>query len=128
MAFASREITGLFNKVKPPYNISTINQKTVLRRISNRGYFKGQVRKIKSERQRMAAELENLKVVEKVWPSDANFLLVRVNDAGLLYNYLAGKNIIVRNRSSVVGNSLRITIGTRKENNILIKALKEVQL
>ncbi|HOO99035.1 MAG TPA: histidinol-phosphate transaminase [Bacteroidales bacterium] len=125
IAFASSKIIDYFNRVKAPYNISTINQKTVLRRIANRSYYKGQVRKIKSERERMRRELEKLTLVQKIWPSDANFLLVKVRDAEKTYNYLVDNGIIVRNRSSVVRNALRITIGTRKENDTLLKFLKE---
>ncbi|MBN1108779.1 MAG: histidinol-phosphate transaminase [Bacteroidales bacterium] len=128
IAFASSEIINYLNRVKPPYNISTINQKTVLRRITNRSYFTGQVRKIKSERERMRLELEKLNMTEKVWPSDANFLLVKVKDAGKTYKYLVDNGIIVRNRSSVAGNSLRITIGTRKENDTLLKFLKSMDI
>jgi histidinol-phosphate aminotransferase len=125
MAFASKEIVRWFNKVKPPYNISTVNQKTILRRIANRSYFNGQVRKIRTERGRMAEELKKISIVKKVWPSDANFLLVRVKDAVATYNYLAENKIIVRNRHSVAENCLRITIGTRRENDSLLKALKK---
>jgi histidinol-phosphate aminotransferase len=125
MAFASGEIVSFFNKVKPPYNISTVNQKTILRRIANRSYYNGQVRKIRSERERMAAELKKISTVMKVWPSDANFLLVKVNDANGTYNYLVNNKIIVRNRHSVADNCLRITIGTRRENDRLLKVIKE---
>jgi histidinol-phosphate aminotransferase len=76
----------------------------------------------------MTMELEKLTLVEKVWPSEANFLLIRVRDAELTYNYLVNNKIIVRNRSNVVGNSLRITIGTKKENDALLKTLKEMQI
>jgi histidinol-phosphate aminotransferase len=126
MAFASPEIIRYFNKMKPPYNISTVNQKTVLRRIANKSYYAGQVRKIKSERKRVAAELGRCSIVKKIWPSDANFLLVEVNDANAVYTYLAANKIIVRNRNSVAENCLRITIGTKKENDILLDALKKI--
>lgn len=128
MAFTSAEIISYFNKMKPPYNISTVNQKTILRRITNRSYLKGQVRKIKSERNRMAGELKKIRLVKKVWPSDANFLLVKVDNADAIYNYLVDNKIIVRNRHSVAENCLRITIGTRRENDRLLKALKEKEL
>jgi len=126
MAFASGEIVSFLNKVKPPYNISSVNQKTILRRTANRSYYNGQVRKIRSERERMAAELKKISTVKKVWPSDANFLLVKVNDANGTYNYLVDNKIIVRNRHSVADNCLRITIGTRRENDRLLKVLKEI--
>lgn len=128
MAFASVEIITYLNKVKPPYNISTINQQTVLRRIAGKGYLNGQVRKIKSERKRMADELSKLKVIKKIWPSDANFILVQTIDANAIYNYLTEREIIVRNRNSVAENCLRITIGTRKENTVLLNALKEIRI
>lgn len=125
MAFASQEIVHYLNKMKPPYNISTGNQKIVLRRIANRSYYNGQVRKIKMERERVAAELEKMKIVRKIWPSDSNFLLVNVNNADGTYKYLTDNKIIVRNRHSVAENCLRITIGTRMENDILLKVLKK---
>ncbi len=128
MAFASSEIVRYLNKVKPPYNISTVNQKTILRRIANRSYFNGQVRKIRSERDRMAVELKKIRIVKKIWPSDANFLLVKVYNADTIYNYLVDNKIIVRNRHSVAENCLRITIGTRRENDRLLKALKEKEI
>lgn len=127
MAFAAPDIISYFNKIKPPYNISTVNQQTVLRRIANKSYFIGQVRKIRSERMRVTAELSKLGVVKKIWPSDANFLLVEVKDADAVYNYLADNKIIVRNRNSVAKNCLRITIGTKKENDILLNALKKIK-
>ena len=128
IAFASESIISYFNKIKPPYNISTINQQTVLRRIAGKGYLKGQVRKIKSERKRMTAELTKLPLVKKIWPSDANFLLVQTADADAVYDYLSARKIIVRNRNSVAKNCIRITIGTRKENNNLLNALKDFRL
>jgi histidinol-phosphate aminotransferase len=128
MAFASPEIIRYFNKVKPPYNISALNQKTVLKKIANRISYNGQVRKIKSERERLAGELKKIPAVLKIWPSDANFLLVKVNNADLIYKYLVDNRIIVRNRHSIAENCLRITVGTKRENDRLIKALKEKSL
>jgi histidinol-phosphate aminotransferase len=125
MAFAAPEIIRYFNKMKPPYNISTLNQKTILRRIANRSYLNGQVRKIRSERERLSVELGKLSFVKKVYPSDANFLLVRVKDADSIYNYLVDNKIIIRNRSSVVKNCLRITVGTKRENDRLLTTLKK---
>jgi histidinol-phosphate aminotransferase len=124
MAFAASEIIKYFNKMKPPYNISTVNQKTILRRIGNKSYLNGQVRKIRSERERLARELKKLPLVKKVFPSDANFLLVKVKNAESTYDHLVDNKIIVRNRSSVVNNCLRITVGTKGENEKLLQALK----
>ena len=83
-------------------------------------------KKIKEERERLTEILKKMSVMEKVYPSDANFLLVRVKDANYIYNTLIDKNIIVRNRSSVIGNCIRITVGKPYENNKLINALKSI--
>jgi histidinol-phosphate aminotransferase len=126
MAFSNPVIIKYFNKLKPPYNISTINQKAVLRKLEKVEEYKNQIAKIKSERERLSINLKKLKMTEKVYPSDANFLLVKVRNASYIYNTLVNKNIIVRNRSSAVDNCLRITIGTRTENNKLINALNSL--
>ncbi|MFH0841151.1 MAG: histidinol-phosphate transaminase [Bacteroidota bacterium] len=127
IAFADPAIISYFNKMKPPYNISAINQKTVLKRLSDISSYKKQVSKITEERERLSKEIRKIQVVQKVYPSDANFLLVRFSDADMVYNYLADKGIIVRNRSRVVDSCLRITVGTKTENNILLNALKSIQ-
>jgi histidinol-phosphate aminotransferase len=126
MAFSSTDIIQYFNKLKPPYNISTINQKAALRKLGKTDEFRKQVKKIKEERERLTEILKKMKVTEKVYPSDANFLLIRVKDANFVYNTLIDKNIIVRNRNSVIGNCIRITVGKPYENNKLINALKSI--
>jgi histidinol-phosphate aminotransferase len=128
MAFTNPDIIHYFNKMKPPYNISTVNQKTVLQKLGKIDEFKIQVEKIKGERERLTSALQKIPFTEKVFPSDANFLLVRVKDAGFIYNTLVNRGIIVRNRSSVVNNCLRITVGTKSENNELLKALKTIEI
>lgn len=128
MAFASPEIVRWFNKMKPPYNISTINQNAVLQRIKNHGLYKYQVSRIVSERKRLAKELKKLVITRQVYPSDANFILVKVENAGKIYDSLVSRGIIVRNRSSVAENCLRITIGTKAENNKLLCALKKMSI
>ena len=128
MAFTTPEIVGYFNKIKPPYNISTVNQKAALRKLENIGQYKKQVATIREERDRLASALANIQAIEKVFPSDANFLLVKVKDASYLYKTLIEKNIIVRNRSSVINNCIRITVGKPSENNKLLKALQLIQL
>ena len=127
IAFTSPAIVRYFNKMKPPYNISTINQKAVLRRIRRISIYEDQVRQIKEERARLSSELRKLPVVVKVFSSDANFLLVKVINANNIYNYLISNGIIVRNRSSIVENCLRITVGKRSENNKLLKAFKSYE-
>ena len=126
MAFSNPVIVQYFNKMKPPYNISTINQKAALRKLDKVEEFKSQVTKIKKERERLSSELQKMKITEKVFPSDANFLLVKVKNANSLYNTLVNKNIIVRNRSSIIDNCLRITVGKKSENDKLVKALKAI--
>jgi histidinol-phosphate aminotransferase len=126
MAFAHPAVIQYFNKLKPPYNISTINQKAALRKLNKVEEFSTQVYKIKKERERLSSELTKLKTIKKVYPSDANFLLVEFEDAGNTYETLVSRNIIVRNRSNVVKNCLRITVGKKSENDKLIKTLKEL--
>ena len=127
MAFASEEIIGFFNKVKYPYNLSTLVQHTILDQLDTGNNYKNfWVKETLSEREDLSVALERLPMVEKVYHSDANFLLVKVNDANSIYKKLVDKGIIVRNRNSVslCGNCLRITVGTVEENEILINSLK----
>lgn len=128
MAFTNPSIIGYLNKIKPPYNISSVNQKAALRKLANSTLYKNQVSSIKKEKIRLTANLEKLDVVQKVYPSDANFILIKVTDATSIYNLLVNGQIIVRNRTSVVNNCLRVTVGTRKENSTLIKALKQIKI
>jgi len=125
MAFAGSETVKWFNKIKPPYNISSVNQKTIMKKLGNKESIDACVSGIIKERSRMMMELKVLECVKHIYPSDANFLLVEVSDPNSIYNYLINKGIIVRNRSSVVPGTLRITIGTRAENNKLLRALKK---
>ncbi|HEX7494484.1 MAG TPA: histidinol-phosphate transaminase, partial [Bacteroidales bacterium] len=115
MAFSNPSVIRYFNKLKPPYNISTINQKAVLGKLERIEEYNTQVFKIKKERERLSSNLIKMKITEKVFPSDANFLLVKVKNADYIYKTLVNKNIITRNRSSVIENCLRITIGKKSE-------------
>jgi histidinol-phosphate aminotransferase len=128
MAFSNPAAIKYFNNIKPPYNISSINQEAALDKLAKLNVARRQIRLIKEERERLAGELRKLPMVQRIFPSDANFLLVQVPDAYILYNYLVSKGIIVRNRSSAVNNCIRITIGTREENNKLIDALKSSEI
>ena len=127
MAFSNPGIIQYFNRIKPPYNISMINQVTAMKKLADRNTVVSQVQAIKSERRRLRKELESIDAVRFIYPSDSNFLLVKVADADSLYKYLTGKGIIVRNRSAVAENCLRITVGTVDENNRLIEELKNMQ-
>jgi histidinol-phosphate aminotransferase len=99
-----------------------------LGKLTRNEQYKLQVIRIKKERERLSAILSKMNIVEKVYPSDANFLLVKVKNATYIYNELVNRNIITRNRSSVVENCLRITIGKKSENEKLIRALKSISI
>ena len=127
MAFASEEIIALFNKIKYPYNINILTQQQAISVLQRKEEVAAWVALLRHERARLADELLQLPLTEKIFPSQANFILARVVDATAIYNYLVGQGIIVRNRHSVslCGNCLRITIGTPEENNTLLNAMKE---
>lgn len=122
MAFASPAIIELFNKVKYPYNINLLTQQFVSERLDHIDDMKAQVKEILAERSRMAEELQKLECVETVYPSEANFLLVKVDDANARYKKLVESGVIVRNRTTVqlCEGCLRITIGSQTENNQLL--------
>ncbi len=126
MAFASEEIITLFNKVKYPYNISLLNQEYGVRMLDDSSKIKNWVHTILKEREILIKELNKLVCVENVYPSDANFILVKVKDADKTYKYLTDRGIIVRNRNNTpfCENCIRITVGTTAENRTLIEILK----
>jgi histidinol-phosphate aminotransferase len=126
LAYASPEIISYFNKVKPPYNVSRLNYTVALAAVSQPEIFETRKNTLLAEREKMVRGLLKLKVVTKLYPSDANFLLVEVIDADGIYNALVQKGIILRNRNTVVPNCLRITIGSAEENDLLLIALNEL--
>jgi histidinol-phosphate aminotransferase len=125
MAFASEEIIAVYNKVKPPYNISEAVQELVIKALDNIEDVNAMIKEIVAERTRLETELPKLKSVVNVFPSDANSLLVKVVDAKAIYEYLLARQIVVRDRSKVIlcEGCLRITVGTARENDELINAL-----
>ncbi|HRX11616.1 MAG TPA: histidinol-phosphate transaminase [Draconibacterium sp.] len=127
MAFASVEIIQVLNKIKYPYNINILTQQKALELLENKGQVDIWVKKLIEEREKMAKYLAKLHFVTKIYPSDANFLLVSMNDAKRIYDYLVENGIIVRDRSKIhlCDNSLRITIGTMDEDIVLLQALKD---
>lgn len=129
MLFASEKIIKILNRIKPPYNVNELTQQRALRGLQNYSEMKKQVIDIKNERERLSKGLVQLKYVSKIYPSDANFLLIKVDDADQKYMELIGKGIVVRNRSkqSLCENCLRITVGTALENQNLLKAFKELE-
>ncbi|MDR0835866.1 MAG: histidinol-phosphate transaminase [Tannerella sp.] len=129
MAFASEEIIRYFNNVKYPYNLNLLTQKFVLEQLDCEERKDKWVRMLLEQRTILAEELKNLPFVEKIFPSDANFLLISVKDAISTYNYLVDNGIIVRNRNniSLCLGCLRITVGTENENKILVNTLKTIK-
>ena len=128
MAFASEEIIGLFNKVKPPYNVNQLTQEAVLKALNNPKQQQQWVQNILGQRTLLAQYLSGLDFVERIHPSDANFLLVKVKEPRRIYDFLVERSIIVRDRSRVAlcEGCLRITVGTPEENEQLFRALVEL--
>ena len=124
-AFASSEIIALFNKTKPPYNVNELSQKAVLKALKKPQQTNQQILDIKANRKMLATVLADLDFVEEVFPSEANFILAKVNGATEIYNYLKEKGIIIRNRSSQIPDTLRFTVGTTQECEVLMVALKQ---
>lgn len=124
MAFASQTILSYLNKLKPPYNVSKPNQELAVTLLLDLDRIKGCIEEIKHQRSWLAEELK--KLVVKVYPSEANFLLVEVKDANKIYEQLLGQGIVTRNRNGVVRNCIRITVGTPFENQRLVAALKQI--
>ncbi len=128
MCFASEEIIQIINKIKYPYNVNVFTQEQALTALLQVDKKNENVKEIIAERSTLANSLAKLSIVKRIYPSDANFLLVQVNDALATYEYLMQKGIIVRDRSKVTlcDNCIRITIGTPKENQDLLNALKNL--
>jgi len=130
MAFASRDIIHIYNKVKYPYNVNLLTQQQAMERLKDPYEVDRQVKMLLQERNRLMQSFQELGICEQVFPSDANFFLARMTDAQKTYDYLVDCGIIVRNRNRVqlCHNCLRITIGTRSENNELLSALRQYGL
>jgi histidinol-phosphate aminotransferase len=126
MAFASEEIIEVMNKVKPPYNINESSQQLALKALANVEQVNGWIKETLAQRDKLVLALKDLDFVLDIYPSDANFILVKTTDAKGIYNYLVQQGIIVRDRSKIdlCEGSLRITIGTPSENEKLIEILK----
>lgn len=126
MAFANEELIKLLNKIKYPYNINGLTQKLLIENISNTDFVVNSVNTLNNNRKLLAEELSELSIVENIFPSDANFLLVKFQDAKAVFDYLIEQKTIVRDRSKVklCDNSLRISIGTTEENTHLMNLLK----
>ena len=127
MAFASEEIIEVMNKVKPPYNVNEASQQLALKALQNIGQVNNWIRETLTQRDKLVLELKNFDFVLDIYPSDANFILVKTTDATGIYNFLVGKGIIVRDRSKVelCEGCLRVTVGTPDENITLLQTLQD---
>ena len=126
LCFASMDIIDLFNKVKPPYNINDASQQIALAALQNTQQVNDWIKEVVHQKEELIKAFSSIPFIKTIYPSDANFILIKVNDADTLYHYLAENGIVVRNRSKEQGceNCLRITIGTVPENEKLIKKLE----
>ncbi len=127
MAFASQSIIEIMNKVKPPYNINQSTQELVLKALDEVGQVNDMIRILVDMRNALTKVFESMPTVEKVYPSDANFILVKIAEARKIYAFLLTKGIVLRDRSNVelCEDCLRITIGTEKENTVLVDAMQD---
>jgi histidinol-phosphate aminotransferase len=125
ICIASAEIIAVLNKIKPPYNVNELTQQRAMKRVSDQKSVQTEIRQIVQERKVLNETLKTIPFVEKIYPSDANFILAKVDDARLRYNQLLQKGIVVRNRTTqpLCANTLRFTVGTPEENRMLIKVL-----
>ena len=126
--YASTEIISVLNKIKPPYNINILSQESALKKLEQ-STLNFHVKKIINERKKMVEFLVFIPFVEKIYPSDANFILIKVDDANKRYNQLIENGIVIRNRNNqaLCENCLRITIGTKEENEKLMAVLKSIK-
>jgi len=128
LCMASAEIIAVLNKIKPPYNVNQLTQDKAIERVLDIRGVKEEVAKILTERSNLIEALKAVSFVETIYPTDANFILAKVDDATLRYNQLLEKGVVVRNRTTqpLCENTLRFTVGTEKENKKLAKALKSI--
>ncbi|MBE7630253.1 histidinol-phosphate transaminase [Tenacibaculum piscium] len=122
-AYANRQVIDLYNKVKPPYNVSALNQEAVLKSLGNLDEFEINKNSIINEKETLINELKKIDFVKNIYPSEANFILIEVINANIIYNKLVSEKIIIRNRTTLIDNCLRITVGKSEENRKLIKTL-----
>lgn len=128
ICIASKEIISVLNKIKPPYNVNELTQNHALKRLQGISRIRLEIAEILNQKKLILKVLKHVGFIEKVYPSDANFLLVKVDDADKRYEQLLKKGIVIRNRSNQprCENTLRFTIGTPEENIKLVMALKEI--
>ena len=128
ICYASAAIISVLNKIKPPYNVNELTQLKALERLSNPEKIKSEIDSIIVQREELLKVLVDVKFVEKIYPTEANFILIKVDDANKRYAELIAKGIVIRNRTAqpLCENTLRLTIGTEEENKKLIEVLKQL--
>ena len=128
ICYGSTEVISVLNKIKPPYNVNELSQKRALDRLTDSDQIKSEINSITAQRMDLLTVLLEINFVEKIYPSEANFILVKVDDANKRYDELIAKGIVIRNRTTqpLCDNCLRLTVGTEQENLKLIVALKEI--
>ncbi|MFA5752502.1 MAG: histidinol-phosphate transaminase [Bacteroidales bacterium] len=127
MAFAGEEIVAFLNKVKPPYNISSINQQAALYALQDPGKKDQTVALLMKEKERLVKELSRVNRVKRIYPSRANFILIEVDNADYVYRALISEGIITRNRHREIANCLRVTVGAPAENERFINAINKIK-
>ena len=128
ICYASEEIIAVLNKIKPPYNVNELTQQKALKRVLNKNKVQHEIEKILEQRDKLIEKLKSISFIEKIYPTDANFVLIKVDDATKRYQQLITNGIVIRNRTKqpLCENTLRLTVGTKSENIKLIKALKDI--
>jgi histidinol-phosphate aminotransferase len=130
IAYASSEVISILNKIKPPYNVNQLTQIKAIEQLSDKEKIKSQIDSIIIQRVTLLKVLNEVSYITKIYPTEANFILIKVDNATKRYNELIAKGIVIRNRTSqpLCENCLRLTIGTEEENNALIAALKSLSV
>jgi histidinol-phosphate aminotransferase len=128
ICYASAAIIAVLNKIKPPYNVNELTQKRALERLANPTQIKEEINSIIAQREQLLKVLSEVKFVSKIYSTEANFILIKVDNANQRYDELIAKGIVIRNRTTqpLCENTLRLTIGTKEENQKLIAALKSL--
>ncbi|MFV8355141.1 histidinol-phosphate transaminase [Flavobacterium sp. XS1P32] len=128
VCYGSATVISVLNKIKPPYNVNELTQKRALERLDNKDKIKSEIESIIEQREELLQVLLDIKFVQKIYPTEANFILVKVDDANKRYAELIAKGIVIRNRTTqaLCENTLRFTVGTEQENKKLIEVLKQL--
>jgi histidinol-phosphate aminotransferase len=128
ICYASSQVIAVLNKIKPPYNVNELTQKRAIERLADKEKIQLEIDSIIIQREDLLKVLNEVKFVSKIYPTEANFILIKVDDANKRYKELIAKGIVIRNRTTqpLCDNCLRLTIGTAEENNKLIRALKSL--